>query len=143
MSMSYKKDILGCFSYEFEPSHKSRRKPCISSATCCGISSIRSIVYHQAAGNARWRVMRYKGGLPPLMIYTTLRAAMICQACGLDKKSRILLIRLFCLWATKKIFVAVYLRLTAHKKTFSYLVPFAFLMPFQMLSQYERQFLFQ
>jgi hypothetical protein len=30
--------------------------------------------------NARWRVMRYKGGTPPLMIYTTLRAAMICQA---------------------------------------------------------------
>ena len=24
-------------------------KPCISSATCCGISSMRSIVYHQAA----------------------------------------------------------------------------------------------
>ncbi len=47
-----------------------------------------------------------------------------------------------CLWATKKIFIAVYLRLTAHKKTFSYLVPFAFLMPFQMLSQYKRQFLF-
>ena len=37
-------------------------------------------------GNARWRVMRYKGGLPPLMICTALRAAMICQACGLDKK---------------------------------------------------------
>ena len=36
--------------------------------------------------DARWRVMRYKGGLPPLMICTALRAAMICQACGLDKK---------------------------------------------------------
>ena len=45
-------------------------------------------VYHQAAGNARWRVMRYKGGLPPLMICTALRAVMICQACGLDKKIR-------------------------------------------------------
>jgi hypothetical protein len=32
--------------------------------------------------------MRYKGGEPPLMIYTTLRAAMICQACGLDKHKR-------------------------------------------------------
>ena len=31
--------------------NKSRRKPCISSATCCGISSTRSVVYHQAAGN--------------------------------------------------------------------------------------------
>ena len=34
--------------------------------------------------------MRYKGGSPPLMIYATLRAAMIYQACGLDKKIRIL-----------------------------------------------------
>ncbi|MBQ8268370.1 MAG: hypothetical protein IJZ24_01670 [Clostridia bacterium] len=31
-------------------------------------------------------LMRYKGGSPPLMISTTLRAAMIYQACGLDKK---------------------------------------------------------
>jgi len=30
--------------------------------------------------------MRYKGGKPPLMICTTLRAVMIYQACGLDKK---------------------------------------------------------
>jgi len=30
--------------------------------------------------------MRYKGGEPPLMIYTALRAVMIYQACGLDKK---------------------------------------------------------
>ncbi len=35
---------------------------------------------------ARWRVMRYKGGLPPLMICTTLRAVMIYQDCSLDKK---------------------------------------------------------
>ena len=34
--------------------------------------------------------MRYKGGEPPLMIYAALRAVMICQACGLDKKIRIL-----------------------------------------------------
>ena len=27
-----------------------------------------------------------KGGEPPLMICSALRAAMICQACGLDKK---------------------------------------------------------
>ena len=27
-----------------------KAKPCISSATCCGISSTRSVVYHQAAG---------------------------------------------------------------------------------------------
>jgi len=55
-------------------------------------------VYHQhevlyiikPQEDARWRVMRYKGGLPPLMICTALRAAMICQACGLDKKIRIL-----------------------------------------------------
>ena len=51
------------------------------------------IAYHQHGvlylikpqEDARWRVMRYKGGLPPLMIYTTLRAAMRYQACGLDK----------------------------------------------------------
>ena len=29
---------------------KSKRKPCISSAIHCGISSMRSIVYHQTAG---------------------------------------------------------------------------------------------
>jgi len=45
---------------------------------CCMLSSRR--IY------ARWRVMRYKGGKPPLMIYAALRASMICQACGLDKK---------------------------------------------------------
>jgi hypothetical protein len=33
-----------------------------------------------------------------LMISTTLRAVMICQTCGLDKKSRIKTIRLF--WCT-------------------------------------------
>ena len=53
-------------------------------------------VYHQPVGldiikpqgNARLRVMRYKGGEPPLMIYAALRAVMICQACGLDKQKR-------------------------------------------------------
>ena len=52
------------------------------------------IAYHQHAvlyiikpqENTRWRVMRYKGGFPPLMIYAALRASMICQACGLDKQ---------------------------------------------------------
>ena len=49
-------------------------------------------VYHQCEAlyiikpqeNTRWRVMRYSPA--GLMIYTTLRAVMICQACGLDKK---------------------------------------------------------
>ena len=50
----------------------------ITNTKCC-ISSNRK-------GNARRCVMRYKGGLPPLMIYAALGAAMICQACGLDKK---------------------------------------------------------
>ena len=53
-------------------------------------------VYHQCEAlhiikpqvDARWRVMRYKGGSPPLMIYTALRAAMICQACDLDKQKQ-------------------------------------------------------
>jgi hypothetical protein len=42
------------------------------------------IAYHQCEAlyiikpheDARWRVMRYKGGFPPLMICTALRAAM-------------------------------------------------------------------
>ena len=57
-----------------------------------------SAVYHQPKGldiikpqeNTRWREMRCKGGLPPLMICTARCAVMICQACGLDKKIRIL-----------------------------------------------------
>ena len=61
------------------------------------------IAYHQnevlyiikPQGNARWRVMRYKVGLPTLMICTALRAAMICQACGLDKKRTKRLLRSF------------------------------------------------
>ena len=59
-------------------------------------TSRRGRVYHQhevlniikPQENARWRVMRYKGGLPPLMICTARCAAMIYQACGLDKKIR-------------------------------------------------------
>ena len=62
---------------------------------------MRSIVYHPSENeyislsdeyiiksqeNTRWRVMRYKGGFPPLMICTALRAAMIYQVCDLDKK---------------------------------------------------------
>ncbi len=69
--------------------NKSRRKPCISSIP-------QGIAYHQYGvlyiikpqKNTRWRVMRCKGGSPPLMICTALRAAMICQACGLDKQKR-------------------------------------------------------
>ena len=42
-----------------------------------------------------------------MMIYTALRAAMICQACGLDKKiRRVETCRIFCAKATKKIFFA-------------------------------------
>ena len=47
--------------------------------TKCCISSIRRFY-------ARFRVMRYKGGIPPLIIYTALRTVMIYQSCGLDKK---------------------------------------------------------
>ena len=35
-------------------------------------------------------VMIYKGGLPPLMICAALRASMIYQACGLDRKKHLL-----------------------------------------------------
>ena len=53
-----------------------------------GVYIIRNLLRYiiKPQENARWRVMRYKGGEPPLMKYATLRAAMICQACGLDKK---------------------------------------------------------
>ena len=57
------------------------------------ISSMRSIVYHQVA--ERYTLMRDDIQPKGLMISTTLRAAMIYQVCDLDKKSRILLIRLF------------------------------------------------
>ena len=57
---------------------------CISSATCCGISSMRSIVYHQAAGRSTLK----RDEIQPegLMICTARGAVMICQASGLDKK---------------------------------------------------------
>ena len=59
-------------------------EPCISSATCCGISSMQSIVYHQAAGKCT--LARDEIQPKGLMISTTLRAVMICQVCDLDKK---------------------------------------------------------
>ncbi len=66
----------------------------MESATCCGMELARSVVWNHhevmyginPKADTRWRVMRYKGGSPPLMIYTALRAAMIYQACGLDNK---------------------------------------------------------
>ena len=58
---------------------------CISSATFCGISSRRSRGYHQAAG--RYTLARDEIQPKGLMIYAALRASMIYQACGLDKKS--------------------------------------------------------
>ena len=61
-------------------------KACISSATCCGISSMRGIVYHQAAGKYTLARDEIQGRIAPLMIYAALRASMICQACGLDKQ---------------------------------------------------------
>ena len=69
-------------------SNKFTPKACISSATCCGISSMRSIVYHQAAGRCTLARDEIQGRNAPLMIYTTLRAAMIYQACGLDKQKQ-------------------------------------------------------
>ncbi len=78
MSMGYKKDIFAVFTYEFELLHKSRRKPCISSipqelhiintkccissATCCGISSTQSVVYHHCEKKCSLRLMIYTFG---------------------------------------------------------------------------------
>ena len=86
------KCIIPYFLREFKIFSHSRiqitPKACISSATCCGISSMRSIVYHQAAGRCTLKRDDIQGRNAPLMICTALRAAMICQACGLDKKKR-------------------------------------------------------
>lgn len=68
----------------------------MESAIYCGMELARSAVWNhhkvmygiKPQENARWRVMRYKGGAPPLMICTALRAVMIYQACGLDKQKR-------------------------------------------------------
>ena len=46
-------------------------------------------------------LMRYKVGSPTLMIYAALRASMIYQACGLDKKIRKLLLSDFFGGATR------------------------------------------
>ncbi len=93
-----------CISSTTESLHIITPKACISSrrrrayhhAEGVHIINDEGVAYHQPVGlhiikpqeDTRWRVMRYKGGKPPLMIYTTLRAVMICQACGLDKKIR-------------------------------------------------------
>ncbi len=68
-----------------------KAKPCISSIPQ-GIASHQNEVLYiiKSQVNTRYRVMRYKGGTPPLMIYTALRAVMIYQACGLDRKKHLL-----------------------------------------------------
>ena len=74
------------------------RKPIqICSQICSGSSPWRK---KWTTKQARWCVMRYKGGEPPLMICTVLRTAMICQACGLDKKERSNCFVLFCVHPT-------------------------------------------
>ena len=60
-------------------------KCCILSATCCGISSMRSIAYHQPEGlylikpqgvpNARVRVMIYNKGRPRSAFVDEMHAA--------------------------------------------------------------------
>ena len=68
----------------------------LSSAIYCGISSTRSVVYHQCEAlyiikpQGRYTLKRdeIQGRNAPLMICTALRAAMIYQACGLDKQKR-------------------------------------------------------
>ena len=62
-------------------------KHCISSATCCGISSMQSIVYHQAAGRCTLARDDIQGRHCRPWWYTALRR-MICQACGLDKQKQ-------------------------------------------------------
>ena len=69
------KCIIPYFSRGFKCFPKSRipitPKACISSATCCGISSTRSVVYHQAAGRYTLARDEIQGRNAPLMIYTT------------------------------------------------------------------------
>jgi len=76
--------------------------PCIdarelANPSHCSLHPQLVAVYHQPVGldiikpqgdPAPKGLMRYKSGSPPLMIYTTLGAVMIYQACGLDKQKR-------------------------------------------------------
>ena len=69
---------------------------------------MRSLVYHQAAGDLctlkRDDMQKRAIFSLFLMISTTHRAVMICHYSVMDKKSRIILIRLFCLRAIKRYF---------------------------------------
>jgi len=51
---------------------------------------IRNLLRYIINPQARCTLARdeIQGRNAPLMIYTTLRAVMICQACGLDKQKR-------------------------------------------------------
>ena len=76
----------------------SRRKPCISSATCCGMELARSAVWNQhevmyginPKENARWRVMPYAYG-----DYILTCGEITYQSFGLDKKRTKQLLRSF------------------------------------------------
>ena len=63
-------------------------KACISSATCCGISSMQSIVYHQAAGRSSPEGADEIQGRHAALDDMHDCVVMIYQACGLDKKIR-------------------------------------------------------
>ena len=84
--MGDKKDIFGSFYFGLNCRVLITPKACISSKRSFGYHQNEVLYIIKPQEDARWRVMRYKGGSPPLMIYTSLRAAMTCQACGLDKK---------------------------------------------------------
>ena len=71
--------------YGVECSHESRRSRAYHPQQGCGISSMRSIVYHQAAGKytlARDEIQGRGAALDDIHDCVV----MICQACGLDKK---------------------------------------------------------
>ena len=81
-------------------SHQITPKACISSTACRCISSMRSVVYHQAAGKYTLARDEIQGRNAPLMICTALRAVMIYQACGLDKKIPRTRFSVFFCWGT-------------------------------------------
>ena len=84
--------IISYFAKQFKNFPQSRvpitPKACISSCSAGTVYHQHEVLYIiKSQGNARWRVMRYKGGSPPLMIYASLRAVMICQAYGNPQSS--------------------------------------------------------
>ena len=71
--------------FELQPPRPNHGEAVYIINTRCCISSMQSIVYHQAAG--KYTLARDEIQPEGLMIYAARCASIICQACGLDKKT--------------------------------------------------------